>query len=285
MAINPAMRKLWLEEGRVKPKGTDATITPAESVGMNPRDDPFFHATYDRMVAYRYAHGNWHTGGGVVLMLDLQAIKESVGEHNVLDVSSAGGRAATGLKESHRSAFFARKDLELLIRAGELSQVAGHIVTALDIGALEFPERMITINEAMTIANSTGLRIHNGQIASAFESTRWYKRLQHRIPLCPRECLILSIDGSRQKGEKNREEETTTMRQNEGHANSERRAPSDRNTDDTMQTMDTARRQLASELVGERGTGAVIWLFWPREETNDFSEDTPLDGQLGTNAR
>ena len=69
MALNLTMRQ-WLETGCVYPTGQNVARTPVESVGLNPDGDPFFHATYDRMVTYRYAHGRPPNGGGVVLMMD-----------------------------------------------------------------------------------------------------------------------------------------------------------------------------------------------------------------------
>ena len=276
MALNLKMRQRWLETGCVHPKGQNAARTPVESVGLNPDDDPFFHATYDRMVAYRYAHGRPPNGGGIVLMLDLEAIKDSVGTDNVLDLSTSGGRAASGFKENHRAALFARKDLEVLIRAGSLSKHAGHILTALDIAILKFPSVPISINEGMLLPNIQGLRLHNAAIALAFESTKTYKDKLQRPLLCPRECMILSIDGSRQSGTTSPEQlDTPKTSMQPAQTLTDRSPPLAIMPPASPETIDDHFRRLAVGLVGERGSGNLFWLFWPREEANEFDDDVP----------
>ncbi len=130
----------------------------------------------------------------------LLKIRQTTPSGTILDIHSSGGRYRHGISEDCRAALYARKDAEILIRIPELTQKAEHIILTLDTTQLKYPNRMISDNEAMLLADPAALHYHNTQVEKAFETTATFTKAQLQRNIIPRDCLIASVDGSRQEG-------------------------------------------------------------------------------------
>ena len=98
MGVNTVGRSSFKSDGVVKPKGT-AALSEEEAIRRTHEDDCFLHASMDRLTAMRYAWGDGTRGGGLVLMLDVDAIVKTYGQDAVRDVSTASGRASVNIQE------------------------------------------------------------------------------------------------------------------------------------------------------------------------------------------
>jgi hypothetical protein len=98
MGVNKVGRSSFESDGIVKPKGT-AALSEEEAIRRTHGDDCFLHASMDRLTAMRYAWGDGRQGGGLVLMLDVDAIVKTYGQDAVRDVSTASGRASVNIQE------------------------------------------------------------------------------------------------------------------------------------------------------------------------------------------
>ena len=156
IALNNTGKSTWEQSRTIRPKGYNIDMSPESAVGQAQWDDPFIHASYDRMIAYKYAHGGQGRGSNTVVMIDLDKIRHTKPHGTILDIHSSGGRAQHRIPEDSTAAFYARKDAEILIKTKELSHKEGHILLALNTSQLKYPNRMISANETMLLADPAG---------------------------------------------------------------------------------------------------------------------------------
>jgi len=249
---------MWEQSGTIRPKGHNMDISPESAVGQAQRDDPFLHASYDRMIAYKYAHGGQGRRSNTVVMIDLDKIRQTTPHGTILDIHSSGGRSQHGISEDDMAAFYARKDAEILIKIRELTQKAGHIILTLDTSQLRYPNRMISDNEAMLLADPAALDYHNIQVQKAFEKTATFTKAQLQCDTIPRDCLIASVDGSRMEGMPLAIAQDLAPQQTFKIA-----------TEATMREQHrTARQSLIHLLTGNNGRGGLVWLYWPQDDAS-----------------
>jgi len=258
IALNDTGKSTWEQSGTIRPKGHNMDMSPESAVGHAQWDDPYIHASYDRMIAYKYAHGGQGRGSNTVVMIDLDKIRQTTPPGTILDIHSSGGRAQHRIPEDSTAAFYARKDAEIIIKIQELSQKEGHILLTLDTSQLRYPNRMISANETMLLADPAALDRHNLEVQKAFEKTTTFKNAHRQCNSIPRDCLIASVDGSRIEGT------PLTIAQDLAPQQPFKTATEEL----TRKQYKTERQTLTHLLTGNDGHGGLVWLYWPQDDTS-----------------
>ena len=191
-------------------------------------------------------------------MIDLDKIRQTTPPGTILDIHSSGGRAQHRIPEDSTAAFYARKDAEILIKIQELSQKEGHILLTLDTSQLRYPNRMISANETMLLADPAALDRHNLEVQKAFEKTTTFKNAHRQCNSIPRDCLIASVDCSRIEGT------PLTIAQDLAP-----QQPFKIATEELMRKQyKTERQTLTHLLTGNDGHGGLVWLYCPQDDTS-----------------
>jgi len=152
----------------------------------------------DRTTAMRYALGLGNGTPQGVIMIDLQAVRNTTGAV-VTDLSTYSGR--DGFLGPHKlAASWSQRDFELIFDVKRLERNV-HILQYLDMQLLHLLHWRLKADEVLTLADAEGLQIHNDLVVTAFD-VRTCRHQSENIPTARplHRTFVLSTDASKIQG-------------------------------------------------------------------------------------
>jgi len=105
----------------------------------------------------RYAHGRGIGQSRGVIMIDLRAVRATLGAE-IADLSTYEGRRIH-LRDNALATSWSQRDFEVILTIPELHST--HILGYLDMADLLLPSRQLKCDETLLLANLPGLHGHN----------------------------------------------------------------------------------------------------------------------------
>jgi len=146
----------------------------------------------------RYAHGLGNSTPRGVIMIDLQAVRNTSGTV-ITDLSTYSGRDRF-LGADKLGASWSQRDFELILDVKRLERNV-HILQYLDMQILHLPHRRLKADEVLTLADVEGLQMHNDLVVKVFDvRTGRNQSTDITTARILRRTFVLSTDASRIQG-------------------------------------------------------------------------------------
>jgi len=146
----------------------------------------------------RYAHGLGNGTPRGLIMIDLQAVRNTTGAL-VTDLGTYSGRDRL-LGVDKLVASWSQRDFELILDVQRLERNV-HILQYLDMQLFNLPHWRLKADDVLTLADAEGLQMHNDLVVTAFD-VKTGRNQSTNIPTARplRRTFVLSTDASRIQG-------------------------------------------------------------------------------------